>query len=1194
MTSPPLSPSQARAVGSAFADALVTAGAGSGKTRVLSERFVHLVRAGHVALRRLAALTFTEKAAAQMRDRIAGLFRERQLALGATDGEEHARLAALRADVEFAPISTIHAFCALLLRQHAVEAGVDPSFQVLDGVESDLLLDDAASLAENLIAEQSPELIAVLHALPGQPRAKLVALIQTLRGAGCDPGELQWRDGGLDLQATVVAVEDALRDFALVGDQLEDARQPLHGDAVALVGAALQQVGADDEAAAFLCAQAATQVKHLAGPRKRLYTAPRVALERGLLALTAGLLDAWGARRFLPALRRVLSIYAQAYEALKDERGALDFTDLELRARDVLRRAHDAGRPLDLAPQALLVDEFQDTNPLQAEILALLRAADVPQFSVGDPKQGIYRFRRADVHVMLREQERVGAAARFPMNTSYRACAPLVLGINAMNAALFADGRAGVDYEPLAAAAPFLPPDGPAIEFAVIDGSGAGNLEAARAIEAAWIAERIARLVEDATPRLKPQRDAQGRPTGASVGPLRYGDVAVLFRATSSLPIYERALEARGVPYLTQTSRGFFRAEEISDLLHVLRVIHNPADRFALAAFATGPAVAATDLELLRWFGKGDDLTPWQRMRSEAAAGGPHRHVLETLEALRIEAGDGSLATAVERALTELGLYETALLRPGGDRAAANLRKAVEFARRLDRGGRRGLADLLRHLATLRDRQATEAEAPIGGEIDDVVRLTTVHGAKGLEYPIVFVADIGRKEPGRRPELLFDGARDIAVKLQDPLEGTSCEPGGWTQIAEREKEEEAQEALRVLYVAMTRAEERLVLTGSCTGPTKKGEPAYFAGWGRALWDVLDLPFEHGQRDVVLPAGGGAEATVRVYVVDGAGVPRPAPVEVRADVPVATEAALVEARARLAAAAADVAPLGHTRYVVSVSELLAFAESPQRYYLERVVLAGGRVRGAAAWDAPAHDVEPAGEDAHAARRAARAALWDEPPEPEATLDRAAVGRAVHAVLEHVRAGDVTVPATVLERAVGAEGGDETFAAAVGAMAQRFLDAPLGAALRAALREGLDVRGEVALHARIRFPGGEPVGGFDSLLVKGSIDLWLPTAEGVLVVDHKTNRKGGAFRSAEALAAHYAWQLRLYALATERALGADVAGARLALLDPGWGAGALEVEVDVSGPQLEEARRLCRAFAVAELEGRYPEDWQTLLA
>lgn len=1193
MSLPPLSDAQRAAVEHAFADALVTAGAGSGKTRVLSERFVHLVRGGAVDLRRLAALTFTEKAAAQMRERIADLFQRLSAAAPDTDAE---RWDMLRADVEFAPISTIHSFCALLLRQHAVEAGVDPAFEVLDAVEADLLLEDAAQLAENQLAAEDPQGVALLGALAGEPRKGLLKLLETVRGAGVAPDAITWCARPADANALRATAEEALGGWEQASTVLKPAERAAHADAVALTADALATSHAGTEAAPFLVAQAEAAVRTATLSRKAVFTKPRKALQEALAALRAALLDVWIPTTLLEPLRQVLCRYNEAYSRLKRERSALDFIDLELCARDLLQRASDVNRPLDLAPRGLLVDEFQDTNPLQADILALLRS-QAPQFSVGDPKQSIYGFRGADVGVILGERARIGEAAVHPMNASYRACAPLVAAVNGLNARLFENDAAGVTYEPLEAAATYLDPDGPVCELTVIDMGRGPSAAEARAHEAAWIAARIRALVESGTPRLRPHPDDPGR----SAGPLRYGDVAVLFRAAGDLPIYEHALAAEGVPYLTQKSRGYFQADEISELLYVLRAVHNPEDRFALAATAAGPALAASDAELLRWFrpaSAAEDTsregTPWARMQAEADAGGRHQGAVATLRALRREAAGGSLATAVERTLTDLGLYEVALLMPGGDRRAANLRKAVAFARQLDRGGRRGLADLLRHLATMRDREAAEAEAPVGGEDDDVVRLTTVHGAKGLEYPVVFLADIGRKPGGGAPDpILFDGEGAIAAKVKDPLEGLACAPGGHEALAARAAAADAAEELRVLYVAMTRAEERLVMSAWCqgiTGTRPAQRPSQLQGWGKHVWAALGVGCSHGTQDLDVEG-----AIVRTSLVERASVevPERPPLEhvLAAVGPQEHEAA----RAVWLAASAPTQPLGDTRYVVSVSELLTFAESPQRYYRDRVVFAGARTAAAAAWDTSVSDLDGVAlERPEAGRDAERIAIWDEPLETHAGVDRAALGRAVHMVLEHVRAQDDTAPEGWLEQAVLAEGGDAAFADAVRTMVERFLTSPTGQRMRAALAAGEDVRREVALHARIRFPGGQPVGGFDSLLVKGSIDLWLPSEEGVWIVDHKTNRAGSRFRAPEDLAEHYAWQLRLYALAVERVLGHDVAGARLLLLDPGWGAQAVEVPVDVSGPALEQARQLCQAFAVAELEGRYPAAWTSLLA
>ena len=215
----------------------------------------------------------------------------------------------------------------------------------------------------------------------------------------------------------------------------------------------------------------------------------------------------------------------------------------------------------------------------------------------------------------------------------------------------------------------------------------------------------------------------------------------------------------------------------------------------------------------------------------------------------------------------------------------------------------------------------------------------------------------------------------------------------------------------------------------------------------------------------------------------------------------------------------------------------------------------------------------------------------------TVDRAALGRILHALLESLEAGADAAAEPQLERALAAELSGPAPAGVVDllqAMVARYAASPTGILASRALRLDAEIRREVAFHARIRFPAGATVAGFDSLLVRGSVDLWLADAEGrVHVVDHKTNPPSTRLPTPEALAAHYAWQLRLYALAAERLRGEDVAGARLLLLDPGWGPEAVEVEVDVSGPALEETRRLCRAYAVASLEDRWPVSWTDLL-
>ena len=568
---------------------------------------------------------------------------------------------------------------------------------------------------------------------------------------------------------------------------------------------------------------------------------------------------------------------------------------------------------------------------------------------------------------------------------------------------------------------------------------------------------------------------------------------------------------------------------------------------------------------------------------------------VESLSRLRRFAAGSRLEDVLRRAFATFDAIPTALLQDGGLRRARNLEKALSIARRLDEEGGHGLFDFLRHLSDIRDREVDEAEAA-AGKPGDVVSLLTVHAAKGLEWPCVIVADTNKKDPraGSAFHLASDGG--LAWRVRDPLDGVMRASGGYVALGEAEKAADARESTRLLYVAMTRAEERLLVTTSVVGRNKDGGPSRLAGWGKALFAALDAPHDVGiHRSLAL----GVPVDVRVVDWTPAeGVARPAPTPEWATGPSSVGPADLEGFA--AARARIVTPVGHlhrTPFVVPISDLLLFAESPARYYGERVLGADPVVRARVprleredpGASPRRDDAEPSGDEAREDRR-------DEGLETLDGVDRAALGRAVHRAIERYRpdfdVADLVASALVEEFARGAPAAAAPLA---GAMVTRFLGSATGRSFDAALRAGRAVRREAAFHARIRFPDEVAVGPYRSLLVKGTVDLWMEEADGrVRVLDHKTNSPKGRLRSPEALVEHYATQLRLYALAAERVTGRDVAGAALLLLDPGWGSGVpVEVEVDVSGDALRRTRDLCRAFAVSMLEDRYPPRWTDLL-
>ncbi len=1150
-----LSSEQAVAVHHARGDAVVVAGAGSGKTRVLTARFVHLVRDRSIPIRSIAALTFTKRAAREMRERIAGTFE----ALGDTDA---------LAEIERAEIATIHAWCASLLRRHAVAAGVDPGFRVLDEAgEAALLIADAAAAADARLAEDAAgraAMRAIGRWLSPRPRADLIRLLRAVRGQAGNVAGLRWAHGpDVDPASVGAAVADASAAIASIDVEPVVRRvveRRLEGIARAL----------DDptpEGRAFALLDEAGALRDLSVSRRAPWTKARTALLHAIDALAACDLDRVGETHLLPALREVLGAYDDAYAEAKRDRGVLDFDDLERGALEFLMRLEREQRPLEGAPRVVLVDEFQDTNSVQARLLAHLRRQGAEQMVVGDPKQSIYRFRRADVRVLLGERKRVGPASEILLATSYRAAPELVAVVNGLNERLFAGGAAGVAYEPLRAGGRFAPPASPGeppVEILFVTCPGRPIDEGTR-VEARAVAGWIRALVDARIPRRKADVD----------GPFGFGDIAILVRSRKRLAVFERALLEAGVPHRAVGGRGWHQAEEIADLRDALRVIHDPEDRHAVAAFLSGPIVRASDDAIVACFEPDRVESPWDLWCANASDDADRR-VATVVARLRDEAVLGSLTAVVEGVLDDLGLFAATLAGPDGIRRAANLRKALPIARALEEAGRRGLGDLLRQLARLDQEGADEGDAPLGGVADDTVLLMTVHAAKGLEFPVVILADVGRGvSSGNSGAIAFDPEHGVATKLRSPLLGVAYPSAGYAVAGERERIADDHEARRLLYVATTRAEERLLITGALAGVQKNGQPKGMKGWGRDLLTAVGVSPETAV--TIVPCGEGADASVRVAIVDAADVrevARPTPTDAAMDTD--------EVSVLLDEVRRDPAPLGTTRFVVSVTELVTFADSPARWY-EQVALgmAGHDARRLELDDEEPRDVRDDDE-----------AFARDPRDRHA----AAIGNAVHAYIERFTGPDRSLDRDLLDEVLAdAFGAPVPNAAAERArtLVERFLGCPFGARLARELAAGSDVRREMSFHVRVRFPDGRRVGPFEGLLVRGSVDLWLPTERGVLLVDHKTVVRSFAQPTPEAVATRHAVQLRLYALAAERVEGADVAGAGLLLLDPSWGPEPVFATVDVGGDAARETRELVEAFARAELERRRPARWRDLL-
>ncbi len=883
MTAPTLQ--QKQAIETQGRALLVDAGAGTGKTWVLVERFMHLLETHpDWPLESLVAVTFTEKATREMRSRIREAVERK--ALSTPPGSYwHARRGAL----ERLQISTIHGLCARLLRENALAAEIDPRFAVLDAQEADLLQQEAVHQAlAQLAEEEGPalDLLAILRV--SDLRRELASLlaqrgtVRRLFDSLPEPAELltRWQAAVEAMRRTVwVEILGNNPDLSAILDEIRFTAVADPDDKLALA-VVLAQTGTRLLAADDLGAAGRHWLEiRLVGGRAdnwggKLALADLKA-KLGQLRDAAQALDrAGGLQEVGPAdelaarnlhLWRGLWVRIEAiYAGLKDERSALDFDDLEIHTERLLAQSPRSERLRAALDEIrhLLVDEFQDTNETQGRIVYALAPPDDPGrlFVVGDAKQSIYRFRQAQVAVFNRTKGEIETATGHPpvrLSHSFRSHRGLLEVLNQLfEQVLRPASRSYEAYEarpgPLSAEREAPPDEGRTaapVEMLLLpakdDQDQNISAEDARIFEAQLLADRLMALQSEAFPIWDKNLD------GGSYRPFQFSDAAILFRATTSLPLYEAEFKKAGLPYLTVSGRGFYDRPEVQDLIALLTALYNPADNLSLATALRSPLFSLDDESLyrLRWHAPlpkpgARSGHPASTLVGEASAspspdppfgyaqalddppltGQPERVKAagETWHHLREVTGRVDVWKLLRCALDLTG-YEAGLAladqdQVGGGRQLHNVQKFLALAR--ERGGV-SLSDFLRRIQDLRDREAREGEA-IGAEPGaGAVQLMSIHAAKGLEFPVVALADLGRRQ--RRafgsPLVLHDPAFGLVCKYRDE-NGDWQEPASYAWGKWLDGRMEAAEGKRLLYVACTRAADLLILSGKVgTGGT---------------------------------------------------------------------------------------------------------------------------------------------------------------------------------------------------------------------------------------------------------------------------------------------------------------------------------------------------------------------------------------
>ena len=868
----------------------VSAGAGTGKTTVLVERFVEAVCERGIDVESMLVITYTERAAGELKGRIRARLRE----LGRHD---------LARSLDGAWISTIHGFCLRLLKSHPFAAGVDPRFRVLDDSQGRVIRGEAFEAALNeFCAGDDPERLQLLATYgAGGLRRMLTSVYETLRSAGRELVlELGERTG-----------------LAARLEELAAAASALSADPAATDPARAAAVQAVTLAETETLPERLLDLSGLRarGERAASYEEARKAVEQAALDELA--------LRDRELLQELLQGFAAQYAAAKDRESALDFEDLQLRARDLLRENDELRVRERLRFRSLMVDEFQDTNSLQCELIDLLTGPDTERFFVGDEFQSIYGFRHADVGVF--RERRAQADTLLPLTRNYRSRPEVLSVVNHLFGSEF-----GEEYQPLAASGEFPDPVfGTPVELLVTDKAAYADTGLHwRRAEAKNVARRVKELVE----------------SGAATA----GEIVLLFAAGTDAEWYEEELRAAGLATYRATGRGYFGQQQVVDLLSYLRLLQNRYDDEALLTVLASPFVGVSNdaLLLTRRAARGPIFTGLER--SLPADLDPNdtrllRAFKQRYDRLAEAAPRLSLERLCERIVADHDYDLAVLAQWDGRRRYANLRKLARLARSYEELRGPDVEGFVRFVEEQEAVGAAERDAVAEEEGTDAVRLLTIHAAKGLEFKVVVVADAGRdRNAPSSDEILCLTDGRFGFRVADPVSGKRHGVLGYDEVKDARAAEDEAERLRLYYVAMTRAIDRLIVSGSIDRERKADERTPI-GW---VLDRLDCAAELAAADgtPLELERDGARVLVRV---DRTLPPAEAPAEKPAVVVVddATgQLALFEAGSApplppLAPALAPIQALPepplHDVRRLSFSALALFERCSYRYYAERV-------------------------------------------------------------------------------------------------------------------------------------------------------------------------------------------------------------------------------------------------------------------
>ncbi len=936
----------------------VTAGPGSGKTTVLVERYIHILREHSLSIDQIVAITFTNRAANEMRERLRA---ELNLMLRISTDEERRRWLNYKRTLDGAVITTIHGFCARMLREFPVEARVDPQFLLLDEHRAAMMLE---LIVEEVLSEFiSNGHIEISRLTLGVGRSRLAAALAHLYREARSQG-LSFEELAL-ATARVHATEE---DHARALEELDRTMQGFLGvrrttpaaranqsDVVSAWSTVQKRLSTipSHESLADFCRLVETFRAHR--PQARAPVAEHVKAldvlvwEKNFQGRVPQVCLDLFARLYALEMINLLARVDQRLNEEKQKISALDFDDLELRTLSLLERPEVIARTSERY-RFFLVDEFQDTNQVQRVLLERLalskgrRPANL--FIVGDRKQSIYGFRGADVDVFRQMTSTLIAAGgqEKPLQLNFRSQPPLIAFFNHLFPRLFQvpddvpssetknlDQLGYVKHEKSEPKRE-LRDEGLLVEFLVSTKPSREDDPRAeqdsRVLDAQQVARRILTLTRTSPPQFK------------------YSEIALLFRAMTQVQIYESVFRRANIPYQTVLGRGFYEREEITDLIQLLRFLDNKTDEIALAAVLRSPLCGISDngllalrcapwlaeLETTRGFSATRGLYTALRRHEEIAFISAEEHELldraaKLINQLVDRRHHYTIHDLLRFAVEESEYLTVVAANFDGAQRLANVERLFTLAARFESSGTHLIRDFVRYVEEFEAIGSRESE----GQIDqaaDAVRLMTIHQAKGLEFPVVIIPDLQRlSRVATDTWVLLDRHQGLTLKVPDGR-GNLVAGCTFSNFEKRHAWREQFESMRLLYVAASRAEDRLILSGVTDELARLN--ASNDSWLRWIWQALELQDRSSSGVVDLAPDVQLQLTINL-----------------ADEPVEDVAANVDSEPQTIHSADSlfeafplIRPLaqetGDAIHRFSVTQLINYRRCPRQYYFDRVL------------------------------------------------------------------------------------------------------------------------------------------------------------------------------------------------------------------------------------------------------------------